>query len=86
MKYLSKLGKEINRDSESSDERNWNSPNLYGAKDEPVAVKGLHDISSQSSNSDTYIRMQENSLERLTREGNSPVSETSRILVRYARK
>ena len=38
LKYLSKLGKEINRDSESSDERNWNSPNLYGAKDEPVAV------------------------------------------------
>ena len=55
MKYLSKLGKEINRDSESSDERNWNSPNLYGAKDEPVAVRGLHDISPQSSYSDTDI-------------------------------
>ena len=55
MKYLSKLGKEINRDSESSDERNWNSPNLYGAKDEPVAVQGLHDISPQSSYSDTDI-------------------------------
>jgi hypothetical protein len=38
LKYLSKLGKEINRDSESSDERNWNSPNLYGAKDKTVAM------------------------------------------------
>ena len=49
LKYLSKQGKEINRDSESSDERNWNSPNLYSAKDEPVAVWGLYDISSRSS-------------------------------------
>ena len=64
MKYLSKLGKEINRDSESSDERNWNSPNLYGAKDEPVAVQGLHDISPQSSYSDTDIQLQKNYLER----------------------
>ena len=64
MKYLSKLGKEINRDSESSDERNWNSPNLYGAKDEPVAVQGLHDISPQSSNSDTDIQLQKNYMER----------------------
>lgn len=64
LKYLSKLGKEINRDSESSDERNWNSPNLYGAKDEPVAVQGLHDISPQSSNSDTDIQLQKNYMER----------------------
>ena len=75
LKYLSKQGKEINRDSESSDERNWNSPNLYGAKDEPVAVKGLHDVSSQCSRSDTHQRIQKNSLERLTIEGNSPVFE-----------
>ena len=53
LKYLSKVGKEITRDSESSDERNWNSPNHYGAKDEPVAVVGSQDMSSQSSNSDT---------------------------------
>ena len=64
LKYLSKLGKEINRDSESSDERNWNSPNLYGAKDEPVAVQGLHDISPQSSNSDTDMQLQKNYMER----------------------
>lgn len=64
LKYLSKLGKEINRDSESSDERNWNSPNLYGAKDEPVAVRGLHDISPQSSYSDTDIQLQKNYMER----------------------
>ena len=64
LKYLSKLGKEINRDSESSDERNWNSPNLYGAKDEPVAVQGLHDISPQSSNSDTDIQLQKNYMDR----------------------
>ena len=75
LKYLSKQGKEINRDSESSDERNWNSPNLYGAKDKPVAVEGLHDVSPQSLNSDTLQRIQENSLERLTKEGNSPVFE-----------
>ena len=75
LKYLSKLGKEINRDSESSDERNWNSPNRYGAKDEPVAVTGLHDISPQSSNSDTDIQLQKNGMERPTKEGNSPVFE-----------
>lgn len=75
MKYLSKLGKEINRDSESSDERNWNSLNPYGAKDEPVAVRGLYDISPQSSDSDTYLYLQENGIERPTKEGSSPVSE-----------
>ena len=75
LKYLSKLGKEINRDSESSDERNWNSPNHYGAKDEPVAVVGLHDILPQSSDSDTYLYLQKNGMERPTKEGNSPVFE-----------
>ena len=54
LKYLSKLGKEINRDSESSDERNWNSPNLYGAKDKTVAIWGLHDILPRILDSDTY--------------------------------
>ena len=49
LKYLSKQGKEINRDSESSDERNRNSLNPDGAKDEPVAARGLYDISSRSS-------------------------------------
>lgn len=80
LKYLSKLGKEINRDSESSDERNWNSPNLYSAKDEPVAVWGLHDISPQSSNSDTYIYLQKNEMESSTKEGNSPVFEINYML------
>ena len=75
MKYLSKLGKEINRDSESSDERNWNSPNPYGAKDEPVAVRGLYDVLPQSSNSDTYSHLQKNGIERPTIEGSSPVFE-----------
>jgi len=54
LKYLSKLGKEINRDSESSDERNWNSPNLYGAKDKTVAIRGLHDTLPRILYSDTY--------------------------------
>ena len=75
LKYLSKLGKEINRDSESSDERNWNSLNPYGAKGEPVAVRGLYDVLPQSSNSDTYLHFQENGIERPTKEGSSPVSE-----------
>ncbi len=75
MKYLSKQGKEINRDSESSDERNWNSPNPYGAKDEPVAIRGLHDILPQSSNSDAFLQLQENGLERSAIVGNSPVSK-----------
>lgn len=75
LKYLSKLGKEINRDSESSDERNWNSPNLYSAKVKPVAVWGLHDISPQSLNSDTFIQLQKNEMESSTIVGNSPVFE-----------
>jgi hypothetical protein len=73
LKYLSKVGKEINRDSESSDERNWNSPNPYSAKDESVAVWGLYDILSQNSDSDTSLYLQKNDLERSTIEGNSPV-------------
>lgn len=75
LKYLSKLGKEINRDSESSDERNWNSPNLYGAKDESVAIWGLHDILPQNSDSDTILHAQKNGMERPTKEGDSPVFE-----------
>ncbi len=53
LKYLSKQGKEINRDSESSDERNRNSPNHYSAKDKPVAVVGSQEVLSQSLYSDT---------------------------------
>ncbi len=75
LKYLSKQGKEINRDSESSDERNWNSPNPISAKDESVAYRGLHDISPQNSDSDTFLQLQENNLERLAIAGNSPVSK-----------
>lgn len=75
LKYLSKQGKEINRDSESSDERNRNSLNSYGAKGEPVAIWELHDVSSGSSNTDNSYSRQKNDLERSAKEGYSPVFE-----------
>jgi hypothetical protein len=75
LKYLSKVGKEINRDSESSDERNWNSLNSISAKDRSVAYRELYDVSPQNLDSDTFIQLQENDLERSAIVGNSPVSE-----------
>jgi hypothetical protein len=75
LKYLSKQGKEINRDSESSDERNRNSLNSYGAKDKTVAIWELHDVSSGILYTDNSYSRQENNLKRLAKEGYSPVSE-----------
>lgn len=52
----------------------------------PLPAGGHTTYLLEAQNRDTYARMQENSLERLAIEGNSPVSETYLALVRYARK
>ncbi len=52
----------------------------------PLPPGGYTTYLRKAQNSDTYIRIQKNSLERLTEEGNSPVFEISLIQVQYARK
>ena len=75
LKYLSSHGKEIKRDSLSSDERRGKSSNHKNIIGSSLfyGVVGL--IYGEATKPDILYKLKENKVGTLTKEGKSPVSE-----------
>jgi hypothetical protein len=78
VKHLSNREKESNRDSQSSGERNGNSPNLLYVIGYSRCTRGVvGDVFRNLYIAAIYISVSQRILERTTIGGNSPVGENS---------